>query len=78
MDSAKAGFVYFNYGTLMNPAYLPKSSLKILFDILGQLEQKVVFKWEKNETQELPDNFYVDSWLPQREILSKNFKVDNF
>lgn len=77
MDRANTGFVYFNYGTLMDPKYLPNSSLTIMFDVLGRLEQKVIFKWKKNETQGLPDNFYVDSWLPQREILSKNFKVNN-
>lgn len=70
MDRAINGFVYFNFGTLLNIATLPKTSLNILVNVLGRLEQKVIFKWINNDTTEFPDNFYVDKWLPQLEVLS--------
>lgn len=74
MDRANTGVVYVNFGTLLNTADLPKSTLKILINVLGRLEQRIVFKWNSNDTREFPDNFYVDSWLPQQEILS-NVKI---
>lgn len=73
MDRAKKGFVYLNFGSILNIASLPKATLNIFLNVLGHLEQKVIFKWSSNDTQEFPDNFYVDSWLPQLEILSNDF-----
>lgn len=73
MDNARAGVVYFNFGSLLNVASLPKATVAILLNVLGRLEQKVIFKWSGNDTQTFPANFYVDSWLPQLEILSNIF-----
>jgi len=70
MDNANAGVVYFNFGTILNVTSIPKSSLHSLINVLGRLEQKIVFKWINNNTQDFPNNFYVNSWLPQKEILS--------
>lgn len=70
MDKADTGIVYFNFGTILNVTSIPKKSLKIIINVLGELEQKIVFRWINNDTRGFPDNFYVDSWLPQREILS--------
>jgi len=73
MDDANTGVIYFNFGTILNVAGLPKPTVRILIKVLERLEQKVIFKWDKNDTQGFPDNFYVDSWFPQQEILS-NYK----
>lgn len=69
MDTAKAGVVYLNFGTLLDIARLPKPTLEVFVNVLGRLEQKVLFKWTNNDTQGFPDNFYVDSWFPQLNIL---------
>uniref|UniRef100_A0A2H8TSU3 UDP-glucuronosyltransferase 1-3 n=1 Tax=Melanaphis sacchari TaxID=742174 RepID=A0A2H8TSU3_9HEMI len=69
MDTAKAGVVYLNFGTILDVAKLPKPSLEVLINVLGRLEQKVLFKWTNNDTRNFPDNFYVDSWFPQLNIL---------
>jgi len=70
MDRANTGVVYLNFGSIVNTSNLPKSTLQILLNVLGRLEQMIIFKWDKNSTSEFPDNFYVDSWLPQQAILS--------
>lgn len=70
MDKANTGVVYFNFGTILNVTSIPKPSLRSLINVLGRLEQKIVFKWINNNTHDFPNNFYVNSWLPQREILS--------
>lgn len=67
------GVVYFNFGTILNVTSIPKSSLQALINVLGRLKQKIVFRWINNDTQGFPDNFYVDSWFPQMEILSNNY-----
>jgi len=70
MDTANTGVIYFNFGTILNVTSIPKLSLTSLINVLGRLEQKIVFKWINNDTRGFPTNFYVNSWLPQREILS--------
>ncbi|VVC33306.1 UDP-glucuronosyl/UDP-glucosyltransferase [Cinara cedri] len=70
MDRANKGVIYFNFGTILNVTSIPKPSFQALVNVLGRLEQRIVFKWINNETRGFPNNFYVDSWLPQREILS--------
>jgi len=70
MDTADTGVVYFNFGTILNVTSIPKLSLRSLINVLGRLEQKIVFRWINNDTRKFPTNFYVNSWLPQREILS--------
>ncbi|XP_026819752.1 UDP-glucuronosyltransferase 2B7-like isoform X2 [Rhopalosiphum maidis] len=69
MNTATAGVVYLNFGTILDVARLPKPSLEVLVNVLGRLEQKVLFKWTNNDTQGFPNNFYVDSWFPQLNIL---------
>ncbi|VVC33308.1 Hypothetical protein CINCED_3A004360 [Cinara cedri] len=69
MDTATKGVVFLNFGTLINMDKVPKPTLDIFKKVLGRLEQKVIFKWTNNDTQGFPDNFYVDSWLPQVDIL---------
>lgn len=64
------GFVYFNFGTVLNIASFPKHHQQIFFNVLSRLEQKVIFNWPNNDTQGFPNNFLVDSWFPQLEILS--------
>jgi glucuronosyltransferase len=77
MDKANTGVIYFNFGTILNVTSIPKQSLRNLINVLGRLEQKIVFKWINNDTQQLPNNFYVNSWLPQREILSNTLFGNN-
>lgn len=67
------GVIYFNFGSLLDVSHLPKKTKNIFFNVLGRLDQKIVFKWINNDTQGLPDNFYVDSWLPQSEILGSSY-----
>jgi len=75
MDKANVGVVYFNFGTILNVTTIPKHSLQALINVLGRLQQKIVFRWINNDTQGFPDNFYVDSWFPQMEILSNNYNI---
>jgi glucuronosyltransferase len=72
MDRAEMGVIYFSFGSLLDVSVFPKRYLDIFKNVLGQLEQKVIFKWSNNNTEGFPDNFYVDSWLPQLNILSND------
>lgn len=72
MNSATMGVVYFNFGTILNVTSIPKPSMQALINVLGRLEQKIVFRWINNDARGFPDNFYVDSWFPQSAILSNN------
>jgi len=73
MDSAHTGVIYFSFGTVLRPDKIPKHTMKVFLNVFNRLEQKVVMKWINNDTKDFPDNFFVDSWLPQLEILSNFF-----
>lgn len=70
MNNSTMGVVYFNFGTILNVTSIPKSSMKVIINVLGRLKQKIVFRWINNDARGFPNNFYIDSWYPQREILS--------
>ncbi|XP_050519783.1 UDP-glucosyltransferase 2-like isoform X2 [Daktulosphaira vitifoliae] len=70
MDNATSGVIYFNFGTILNVTDIPKDSFDSLVTVLGRLNQKIIFKWINKDTSSFPNNFYVDSWLPQMEILN--------
>lgn len=73
MDSAHMGVIYFNFGTVLRLDKIPKHTMKVFLNVFDRLEQKVVMKWINNDTKEFPENFFVDYWLPQLDILSDNF-----
>lgn len=69
MDNAPHGVVYFSFGSVVKASNLPKYQVEMFMRQLGQIKQKVLWKWELDDLPELPPNVVVSKWFPQVDIL---------
>lgn len=70
LDEATEGVLYFNFGSMVKTATLPKEKLTVMLNVLASLPRKVIWKWETDELTQKPDNVLVKKWLPQFDILN--------
>lgn len=71
LDEAHEGVLYFNLGSMVKTATMPKDKLDVLIKVFAKIPRKVIWKWEVNEIPDLSSNVFVQKWLPQYDILSK-------
>ncbi|CAL8144013.1 unnamed protein product [Orchesella dallaii] len=69
INKGKNGFVYISFGSFIDfTEFAPEAQQKFINGLLRF--PNIQFIWKLNEIPEnLPDNFYVDSWLPQQDLL---------
>ena len=76
LDGAKDGVIYFSLGTNLKSADLPQEKLKIFFNVFSEMKQRIVWKFENENIEGLPENVIIKKWMPQNDILAhKNVKV---
>ncbi|XP_045120213.1 UDP-glycosyltransferase UGT5-like [Portunus trituberculatus] len=68
-SSGKPGFIYFSLGSLVPSSEMPEKYLKVLVEVFGSLEQRVLWKWDDDTIENLPPNVRLSKWLPQQDIL---------
>ncbi|CAD1469116.1 unnamed protein product, partial [Heterotrigona itama] len=69
LDEAHEGVLYFNLGSMVKTATMPKDKLDVLIKVFASIPRKVIWKWEVNEIPKLSSNVLVQKWLPQYDIL---------
>lgn len=69
MDNASDGVIYFSFGSVVKAIDLPSNLVEMFLRHLGQIKQKVLWKWESDNLPELPPNVVVNKWFPQVDIL---------
>lgn len=76
LDEAIDGVVYMSLGTFLRSAEMPREKATQILKAFARLKQRVIWKWEENNTPELPSNVMVDKWMPQADILAhKNIRL---
>lgn len=71
IEEAEHGVVYINFGTILKSSSLTPDKVEAILEVIKALPQRFIWKWE-NETQLLDKNkLYIESWLPQVDILGK-------
>ncbi len=70
MDESEHGVIYVSLGTLLEPKDLKRTG-DIFASILKHLPQRVIFKWDPKLLSTIPSNFFVQTWIPQVDVLSK-------
>lgn len=70
MDSATNGVIYFSFGSNIKMSDLPEREVRIFVESFRKLQQIVLWKWENDTIDGLPNNVYIDKWFPQQYILS--------
>ncbi|CAL4150999.1 unnamed protein product [Meganyctiphanes norvegica] len=49
---------------------MPEDTRLMLVKVLGSLKQRVLWKWDKDNMEDLPSNVKISKYLPQQDILS--------
>ncbi|XP_055920184.1 UDP-glycosyltransferase UGT5-like [Eupeodes corollae] len=76
LDNAKNGAIYVSWGSMVRPETLPEEKKNALIKALSQFDQLILLKWPKSSIPNVPKNFYLRDWMPQRDILCHpNVKV---
>ncbi|XP_072933729.1 UDP-glucosyltransferase 2-like [Epargyreus clarus] len=70
IDESKNGVVYISFGTLLKETTLPDYKMKAILDAVGELPQRVVWKWNGDVFPGDTKNIYVAKWLPQNDLLA--------
>lgn len=65
--------MYFSFGSLIRTSTLQKRLLQTFKDTFRNLSIGVLWKYE-DEMLDKPDNVFISSWMPQRDILSNPFQ----
>ncbi|XP_055846093.1 UDP-glycosyltransferase UGT5-like [Episyrphus balteatus] len=69
-NSTQNGVIYFSLGTNIHKSHLDSSKVKIIFEVLSKLPQKVLWKWGDSEVPGESPNIFFKKWLPQDDILA--------
>ncbi|XP_019868140.2 UDP-glycosyltransferase UGT5 isoform X2 [Aethina tumida] len=69
MDKSTNGVIVFSLGTNIKSEKLDVHKRKIILDAFAQLNEIVIWKFEK-ELLDLPKNVFVRKWLPQNDVIA--------
>ena len=70
LDEAENGVIYMSLGSYIQSSNMPQDKLKLLINVFGSLKQRVLWKYEKENLENLPSNLMISKWTPQAEILN--------
>lgn len=71
INNSTEGTILLSLGSNMRGEYLKPETVKIMFNVLSKLKQRVIWKWEDlDKTPGKSDNILYSKWLPQDDILA--------
>ncbi|XP_053693539.1 UDP-glycosyltransferase UGT5-like [Sabethes cyaneus] len=70
MDEAEHGVIYFSLGAYMQSSAMPIEKRLTLLKVFSKLKQRVIWKFETDQIDNVPDNVMVTKWAPQNDILA--------
>lgn len=73
LDNAEHGVIYVSWGSMIRAETLPMEKREGLLKAFSQFKQNVIWKWENETLQNQPSNVLIQKWLPQRDILCKDY-----
>uniref|UniRef100_A0A1B6DR56 UDP-glucuronosyltransferase n=1 Tax=Clastoptera arizonana TaxID=38151 RepID=A0A1B6DR56_9HEMI len=76
LDDAKEGFVYFSLGSNIPTHLMPENVIEIFVKVFSEINQKVVWKIDKDTLNNLSANVKIVKWISQHDVLvHENCKV---
>uniref|UniRef100_A0A336KCF6 UDP-glucuronosyltransferase n=1 Tax=Culicoides sonorensis TaxID=179676 RepID=A0A336KCF6_CULSO len=69
LDTADNGVIFISWGSMVKADSMPEDRRDALLAALGQMKERVIWKWENTSLPNKPKNVYTRPWLPQRDIL---------
>lgn len=71
MDEAQHGVVYISFGSVVKASTMPADTVQVVLNVMKQLPQRFIWKWEDKTLMVDKNKLYTNSWLPQVDILGK-------
>ncbi|CAH1636145.1 unnamed protein product [Spodoptera littoralis] len=76
IDNSVHGVIYFSMGSFLKSNSMPTNLTKNILQMFGELKQTVIWKFEGNNLQGIPNNVHIVNWAPQQSILAHpNVKI---
>lgn len=75
VENSLHGVILFTFGSTVALSLLPENIQKAFIETLALLPQRVLLKYE-GEMKDRPNNIMTRNWLPQREILCEDFRLN--
>lgn len=70
LDGADHGAIYMSLGSFMQSSMMPKEKMVAILKVFGSLKQRIIWKFDSDDSLPLPSNVIVRKWLPQSDILA--------
>ncbi|KAJ8980276.1 hypothetical protein NQ317_005134 [Molorchus minor] len=70
MDSSTEGVILFSMGSNLQSSDLDQQKRRNLINCFKKIKEKVLWKFEDDDFEGLPDNVKLVKWLPQQDILA--------
>lgn len=76
LDSATDGVIVFSLGSILRASEWKEKDRQAFINVFSKLKQKVIWRYDLPNADQLPKNILGRSWIPQKEILAHpNVKV---
>nr|WMP40246.1 UDP-glucuronosyltransferase UGT42K1 [Tuta absoluta] len=69
IEEAKDGVIYINFGSVMKTSSLPADKVEAILGAMDEFPHRFIWKWEDKTLKYDKNKLYIDSWLPQVDIL---------
>uniref|UniRef100_A0A336LHP8 CSON001305 protein n=1 Tax=Culicoides sonorensis TaxID=179676 RepID=A0A336LHP8_CULSO len=70
IEGSKDGVILVSFGTNFMSADLQEEKLNILVSSFRKIKQRIIWKYENETVENLPENVLIKKWLPQDDILA--------
>lgn len=74
IEDSPHGIVLFSFGSTVAISKLPENIQRTFIEALARIPQKVLLKYE-GTMENKPKNVMTRTWLPQRDILRKGYRL---
>ncbi|CAB3380227.1 Hypothetical predicted protein [Cloeon dipterum] len=63
-------FIFMSFGSNIKSSSLPNETIQSILQTFGELDIKVIWKFESESVPDKPANVMIDKWVPQQDILA--------
>lgn len=70
IDDAKHGVIYFSFGSNIQGKDMPQRLQRAFIETFRHLPQRVLWKFEGEVPESIPENILIWNWFPQHDILA--------
>lgn len=71
VENSPDGVIFMSMGSTLKGTTFPEEQRKMFLKEFSKLKQTVIWKWENETMEGLPENVVIQRWVPQLDLLCK-------